>query len=427
MKGLFAWLGYRTAVIDYTRAPRHSDTTSWGYWRLWNLALEGFTSFSTAPLRLWTYVGAGVAVLAFLYATFIVLRTLIPGRRPARLRQSADRGAVPGRAAAPLARHPRRVCRPHLHGSERQADLSDPQHQRRARTRAGREEMTSWIATLIVLVIAAALKLTAWAVYGPVYFNDTHLYEAFADYLLQEDWSWQYREYQQTFPVTMLRTAGYPAVIAGAKIIAGDGWQNLVVALQIAVSLVTLLIVMRWTRTLCQSTGKAVFVGLAVATGQTLLYDLALLPGQSVHQPDGLHAVRPGPHKPAGRLAILPNHRPFLRSCGIDHHSVSRQRPTSGLHVSASGPGLDRDAGHQQGSVGGPADPSDRGHGPSIHSLEPAPFGRTLLLQRRPGLRRISRCIRPPAAAPTFSRATPSWTAPSGRPQRHTPTETSTL
>lgn len=79
MKGLFAWLGYRTAVIDYTRDPRHSDTTSWGYWRLWNLALEGFTSFSTAPLRLWTYVGAGVAMLAFLYATFIVLRTLIYG------------------------------------------------------------------------------------------------------------------------------------------------------------------------------------------------------------------------------------------------------------------------------------------------------------------------------------------------------------
>ncbi len=79
MKGLFAWLGYRTAVIDYTRAARHSDATSWGYWRLWNLALESFTSFSTAPLRLWTYVGAGVAMLAFLYATFIVLRTLSQG------------------------------------------------------------------------------------------------------------------------------------------------------------------------------------------------------------------------------------------------------------------------------------------------------------------------------------------------------------
>ena len=79
MKGLFAWLGYRTAVVDYARAPRHSDTSRWGYWRLWNLALEGFTSFSTAPLRLWTYVGAVVALLAFLYASFIVIRTLVLG------------------------------------------------------------------------------------------------------------------------------------------------------------------------------------------------------------------------------------------------------------------------------------------------------------------------------------------------------------
>lgn len=79
MKGLFAWLGYRTAVIDYARDPRENDTTSWGYWGLWNFALEGFTSFSTAPLRLWTYVGAVVALLSFLYATFIIVRTLLLG------------------------------------------------------------------------------------------------------------------------------------------------------------------------------------------------------------------------------------------------------------------------------------------------------------------------------------------------------------
>ncbi len=138
--------------------------------------------------------------------------------------------------------------------------------------------MRSWVATLAILAVAAALKLAAWAYYGPVYFNDTHLYESFADYLLHDDWSWQYRDFQQTFPVTMLRTIGYPAIIAAAKIVAGDGWQNLVAALQISASLVSLLVLVRWTRAVCQSTEKALLVGLAVAAGQVVLYDLALLP-----------------------------------------------------------------------------------------------------------------------------------------------------
>lgn len=76
MKGLFAWVGFRTAVVDYRRAPRVAGTTKFSGWKLWNLALEGITSFSTAPLRLWTYVGAAVAVLAFFYALYIVFRVL---------------------------------------------------------------------------------------------------------------------------------------------------------------------------------------------------------------------------------------------------------------------------------------------------------------------------------------------------------------
>jgi glycosyltransferase involved in cell wall biosynthesis len=76
MKGLFAWVGFRTAVVDYQRAPRVAGTTKFSGWKLWNLALEGITSFSTAPLRLWTYGGAAVAVLAFFYALYIVFRVL---------------------------------------------------------------------------------------------------------------------------------------------------------------------------------------------------------------------------------------------------------------------------------------------------------------------------------------------------------------
>jgi glycosyltransferase involved in cell wall biosynthesis len=79
MKGLFAWIGFRTASVDYTRRPRAAGETKFSGWRLWNFALEGFTSFSTVPLRVWTYVGALGAGLTFLYAMFIALRTLIYG------------------------------------------------------------------------------------------------------------------------------------------------------------------------------------------------------------------------------------------------------------------------------------------------------------------------------------------------------------
>jgi glycosyltransferase involved in cell wall biosynthesis len=79
MKGLFCWVGFRTAVIDYERAPRAVGQSKFRGWRLWNLAIEGITSFSTAPLRIWTYVGAACAALTLLYALTIFLRTLIWG------------------------------------------------------------------------------------------------------------------------------------------------------------------------------------------------------------------------------------------------------------------------------------------------------------------------------------------------------------
>jgi len=79
MKGLFAWVGFRTVTIDYVRAPRAAGTTKFSGYSLWNFALEGFTSFSSAPIRLWTYLGTIGAFLAILYAIFIVFRTIFWG------------------------------------------------------------------------------------------------------------------------------------------------------------------------------------------------------------------------------------------------------------------------------------------------------------------------------------------------------------
>jgi glycosyltransferase involved in cell wall biosynthesis len=79
MKGLFAWVGYRTAVVDYVREARAAGKTHFSGWKLWNFALEGITSFSTLPLRIWTYLGLSVALLAMSRAIYLAGRTLIYG------------------------------------------------------------------------------------------------------------------------------------------------------------------------------------------------------------------------------------------------------------------------------------------------------------------------------------------------------------
>ena len=79
MKGIFAWLGFRMQTVDYERAPRAVGESKFPGWRLWNFAIEGFTSFSTAPLRVWTYIGITGAALTSLYAFAIILKTLITG------------------------------------------------------------------------------------------------------------------------------------------------------------------------------------------------------------------------------------------------------------------------------------------------------------------------------------------------------------
>lgn len=79
MKGLFSWSGFRSKTIEFERQPRADGSTKFNYWKLWNFALNGITSFSTAPIRIGTYIGFIVSFCAFLYATYIVGRTLLYG------------------------------------------------------------------------------------------------------------------------------------------------------------------------------------------------------------------------------------------------------------------------------------------------------------------------------------------------------------
>jgi glycosyltransferase involved in cell wall biosynthesis len=79
MKGLFAWVGFKQVGVDYVRPERAAGVSSWKYWKLWNFALDGITSFSTLPIRVWTYVGFASAVAAFLLAAAMIIRTLVEG------------------------------------------------------------------------------------------------------------------------------------------------------------------------------------------------------------------------------------------------------------------------------------------------------------------------------------------------------------
>jgi glycosyltransferase involved in cell wall biosynthesis len=79
MKGLFAWIGFNQATIAYDREPRAAGRSKWRYWKLWNLALEGITGFSVAPLKIATYVGFLTAFSAFAFAGFMFVKTLAFG------------------------------------------------------------------------------------------------------------------------------------------------------------------------------------------------------------------------------------------------------------------------------------------------------------------------------------------------------------
>lgn len=79
MKGLFAWVGFPSVALPYRRDPRFAGETKWNYWKLWNFALEGITSFTTIPLRLASYLGLAISLFAFVYAAWIVYKTLVFG------------------------------------------------------------------------------------------------------------------------------------------------------------------------------------------------------------------------------------------------------------------------------------------------------------------------------------------------------------
>jgi polyisoprenyl-phosphate glycosyltransferase len=79
MKGLFAWVGFPSKAIFYQRAPRHAGTTKWNYWRLWNFAIEGITSFTVMPLKIASYLGLAVSVFAALFILQLVVRTILFG------------------------------------------------------------------------------------------------------------------------------------------------------------------------------------------------------------------------------------------------------------------------------------------------------------------------------------------------------------
>lgn len=79
MKGLFAWIGFPQKEVLYKRLPRYAGSTKWNYWKLWNFALEGITSFTIAPLKVATYLGLSVAFAALIFATVIIFKTLVYG------------------------------------------------------------------------------------------------------------------------------------------------------------------------------------------------------------------------------------------------------------------------------------------------------------------------------------------------------------
>jgi polyisoprenyl-phosphate glycosyltransferase len=79
MKGLFAWVGFRQTAVTFDRAERSAGRSAWSYWRLWNFALDAVTSFSSMPLKVWSYLGVIISLFAFLYALFLAGLKIIRG------------------------------------------------------------------------------------------------------------------------------------------------------------------------------------------------------------------------------------------------------------------------------------------------------------------------------------------------------------
>jgi glycosyltransferase involved in cell wall biosynthesis len=79
MKGILAWPGFDQVTIEYDREPRNAGTSKWNYWQLFHLSVSGITSFSIKPLRIASWLGTMVALSAFLYGIWVLVRTLMYG------------------------------------------------------------------------------------------------------------------------------------------------------------------------------------------------------------------------------------------------------------------------------------------------------------------------------------------------------------
>ena len=79
MKGLFAWIGFKQKAVFYKRDSRRAGKSKWNYWRLWNFALDGITSFTIAPLKISTYIGTITALSAIGYGIYMLVETLLHG------------------------------------------------------------------------------------------------------------------------------------------------------------------------------------------------------------------------------------------------------------------------------------------------------------------------------------------------------------
>ena len=79
MKGIFTWVGFKTSTVNYARPEREKGETKWSLSKLWNFAVDGITSFSSLPIKIWTYIGVIIAIISLIYALIIITRTLLFG------------------------------------------------------------------------------------------------------------------------------------------------------------------------------------------------------------------------------------------------------------------------------------------------------------------------------------------------------------
>ena len=79
MKGLFSWPGFKTTTVEFNRQTRVEGLSKFNYWKLWNFAISGITSFSTVPIRIGTYLGMVISLASFVYAAFVIVKTLVLG------------------------------------------------------------------------------------------------------------------------------------------------------------------------------------------------------------------------------------------------------------------------------------------------------------------------------------------------------------